>query len=110
MKAAGLNGVAIPEILFNYRVRTNSMIRGVNKDVRQAYHAQITQKHQKLFSRFKMDMDGLMNHQLPLSIDNSTLDDYPFQTIPVLGKVVRRAIHTIRATPRLKRLVLWLKR
>jgi glycosyltransferase involved in cell wall biosynthesis len=110
MKSNGLNGVVIPEILFNYRVRSHSMIKNVNREVREMYYNNIEQKHHALFSQFRKDIDNLIRYHKPLSIDNPTLDNYPFQHIPFLGKIVRKTIHVVKAKPNLRRFVLWLKR
>ncbi len=111
MKANGLNGVAIPELLFNYRVRKNSMIKGVDKEVRSAYFTKIKKKYATFFSEFKKEVENLIkyNHP-PLSADNATLDNLPFQQHPVLGKVIRKLIYVMKANPSLKKGALFLKK
>jgi len=111
MKSVGMNGVAIPELLFNYRVRENSMIKDSNAAVRAEYHDQMTKKYEQLFIPFHQETQELINENgLPLSLDNSTLDPFPFQHVPVLGPLVRKAIHLIKANPVLKNLALELKK
>jgi glycosyltransferase involved in cell wall biosynthesis len=111
MKAAGLNGVAIPEVLFNYRVRSNSMIRNSNAEVRADYYNKIAVKHRSFFSGYEQEVKQLIrNNGLPLSLDNSTLDELPFQDFPVVGPFVRKMFLFVKATPRLKKIVLVLKR
>lgn len=111
LKANGLNGVAIPTLLFNYRVRKNSMISGVNKEVRADYYSKIEEKHAAFFGEYKKDIQNLIKwNGAPLSGDNATLDDLPFQQVPVLGKVVRRLIRIAKANPGLKKGALLIKR
>jgi glycosyltransferase involved in cell wall biosynthesis len=111
MKAAGLNGVAIPEILFNYRVRAHSMIKNSNAAVRADYYAKIIRKHRAFFLRYEKEVNLLIQHNaLPLSFDNSTLDELPFQHLLLVGRFVRKIFLFVKAHPRLKRAVLRLKK
>jgi glycosyltransferase involved in cell wall biosynthesis len=110
MKSNGLNGVAIPELLFNYRVRKNSMIKNSNDTVRASYHKKMTEKYPKLFNSFQKEIQALNKENgLPLGLDNSTLDPLPFQNIPIVGTLVRKAIYLVKANPSLKNFVLELK-
>jgi glycosyltransferase involved in cell wall biosynthesis len=110
LKANGLNGVAIPEILFNYRVRKNSMIKNSSSAVRADYHNKIAAKHKNLFSDFSEEIKQLnKSNGLPLTFDNSTLDDLPFQHIPFMRPLVRKLILVVKANPRLKNATLLLK-
>jgi glycosyltransferase involved in cell wall biosynthesis len=111
MIAYGLNGVAIPEILFYYRVRKNSMIKGVDMQVRANYYNQIKQKHPLLFLNFEKDISSLIEkNSSPLSMDNSTYDDFPFQNVPVLNIIVRRGIQVVKSNSWLKIQVFRIKR
>jgi glycosyltransferase involved in cell wall biosynthesis len=111
MKAAGLNGVAIPEILFNYRVRAHSMIKNSNAAVRADYYAKIIRKHRAFFLRYEKEVNLLIQHNaLPLSFDNSTLDELPFQHLLLVGRFVRKIFLFVKAHPQLKRAVLRLKK
>lgn len=111
LKSNGLNGVAIPQILFNYRVRKNSMIRNVNPAVRAEYYNKIISKHQCLFSDFNAEVEKLNEHNgLPLSLDNSTLDDFPFQNIPFVGLIIRKLIRIVKFNPKLKNAALIIKK
>jgi glycosyltransferase involved in cell wall biosynthesis len=110
MKAAGLNGVAIPEVLFNYRVRSHSMIKNSTTEVRADYYNKIEVKHKAFFLEYKKEIEQLIkNNGLPLSLDNSTLDELPFQHLPVVGPFVRKLFLFAKATPRLKKIMLRLK-
>lgn len=111
LKANGYNGVAIPEILFYYRVRKNSMIKNVDKTVRSSYYQKIAEKHREFFAFHEKEIKQLIaSNGAPLSYDNSTLDELPFQRIPIIGKGVKKLIHIIKAKPALKTIVLRLKR
>jgi glycosyltransferase involved in cell wall biosynthesis len=110
MKAAGLNGVAIPETLFNYRIRPHSMIKNSNAAVRADYHSKMVLKHRSFFSKFEKEVEELNKHNgLPLSLDNSTLDELPFQHLPFAGSLIRKMFRFVKANPWLKKLALRLK-
>lgn len=103
----GMNGVAIPEILFNYRVRNNSMIKGVNNKVRAAYYTEISTKHADLYGKFNEEINNLLKENgAPLTIDNSTLDNFPFHNVPIIGAVSRKMILFLKSNPRLKNIAL----
>lgn len=111
MKACGLNGVAIPEILFHYRVRKNSMIKGVDSNVRKDYHERIKVLHPWLFMSFNKETDALIElNGPPLTTDNDTLDDLPFQNIPVLNRLIRKCIQLAKTHPTLKKMALLIKK
>lgn len=111
LKSNGYNGVAIPEILFHYRVRKNSMIKKSTLSVRADYYTKIAQKHRNLFLDFNKEIELLnKNNGLPLSFDNSTMDDLPFQHISFMRPVARKLQLIIKSNPRLKNIILFLKR
>ncbi len=111
MKSVGMNGVAIPELLFNYRVRKNSMIKNSNRLVRAEYHQKLKEKHSQLFISFNEETQRLINENGPaLSLDNSTLDPFPFQHIPIVGSLVRKVIQVVKANALLKNVVLEIKK
>ncbi|MEO6903065.1 MAG: glycosyltransferase [Bacteroidia bacterium] len=111
IKSNGLNGVAIPETLFNYRVRKNSMIKNVNQTVRAEYYNKINLKHNCLFLDFNIELEKLnKNNGIPLSFDNSTLDDLPFQNMRFLGFIIRKAIYIVKHSPKLKNAALFIKK
>lgn len=110
LKSNGLNGVAIPEILFNYRVRKNSMIKKSTREVRGQYYIEIVKKHPSLFKAFHKEIEVLNGFKAPLTFDNATLDDFPFQHVPILNSAVRKAIKIVKANPTLKNAVLFLKK
>lgn len=111
LKANGYNGVAIPEILFYYRVRKNSMIKGVNREVRASYHRMLEELYPELFLNFNKEVKTLIEwNGLPLTSDNATLDDIPFQNIPILNKIVRKSVRFMKSSPVFKKTALLVKR
>ena len=110
LKSNGLNGVAIPEILFNYRVRKNSMIKKSTREVRGQYYIEIVKKHPSLFKAFHKEIEVLNGFKAPLTFDNATLDDFPFQHVPILNSAVRKAIKIVKSSPALKNAALFLKK
>ncbi len=104
MLSDGLNGVAIPEILFNYRVRNKSMIKGVTNDVRQNYYAKMVSKYPELFNDYKKETKKLIEaNSLPLQTDNSSLDILPFHSVPLLNKITKTLVNSAKSNPSLKK-------
>lgn len=111
MKFSGLSGVAIPEILFNYRVRKGSMIKKSTALVRADYHQRIARKYEAYFRQFQKEIQELINQNgPPLSLDNATLDELPFQHIPFIKPLVQKTVRVIKANQRLKRTALYVKK
>lgn len=111
LKANGFNGVAIPEILFNYRVRKNSMIKGVNKQVRAFYYHDIATLHQPFFAMYEKEVQLLTEwNGSPLSWDNDTLDNLPFEKVPKLNAIIRKIVFFIKSSRILKEGALQIKR
>lgn len=73
MIEAGLRGVVIPEILFNYRIRPDSMSKGFNK-VNQLYLYRILSKnHKELYSYYGTEIFNFLNANGPSYLyDNPT--------------------------------------
>lgn len=75
MVAAGLNGVVIPDKLFNYRVRRTSMIRSISDLKKQHLVNHIMDTHASIYSKFASSVIALQNaNGTGLSLDNPTLD------------------------------------
>lgn len=71
--SAGVAGVAIPERLFNYRVRVDSMMRGFN-DVNQVLmYERLAQTHRDVYADYAVELSGLLNANGPgWAYDNPT--------------------------------------
>lgn len=111
MRASGIYGVAIPEILFNYRVRKGSMIKRSTALVRADYHQRIALKYDAYFRQFEMETKELIDQNgPPLSLDNATLDELPFQHIPFIKPLVQKTFRVIKANPGLKKTALQIKK
>jgi len=73
MMAAGYNGVALPELLFHYRVRKNSMFRKVTGEKLLYSYKYITEKHAAYYAKFAPGVINLLNANGPGYIfDNPT--------------------------------------
>lgn len=59
MTAAGVRGVAIPQFLFRYRVRGNSMMRAFTPETLAFLYRLIREKHPALFARYAADLAPL---------------------------------------------------
>lgn len=99
IRLAGLNMgvVVLPEVLFNYRVRTDSMVRGINPYKRKLINEYIRAKHQELYSIYAVQLLNLeaMNGPAHL-IDNPSLD-YDFaDKLPVGGRLAVKLAAAIK--------------
>jgi glycosyltransferase involved in cell wall biosynthesis len=102
----GFNGVVIPEPLFEYRVRTGSMIRGLTLEKQLYSYKYISKKHDQYYTKFASPVFNLLNANGPgYSFDN------PSDHAPLMkGKLFHQGARLIRKiaakNPRVKRLIL----
>jgi hypothetical protein len=90
-------GVVIPEFLFLYRVRKNSMARGFNKSNRLYLYQLLAEKHQEFYATFAAELFGLLNANGPgILIDNPSLDYHLSERIPVTGKLSKKLIYLVK--------------
>jgi glycosyltransferase involved in cell wall biosynthesis len=61
MVASGLRGVAIPRVLFRYRVRSDSMLRSLTHNAKLHLYQMIIEKHPQVFASYAVDLIGIMN-------------------------------------------------
>ena len=93
----GFNGVVIPEFLFFYRVRRNSMARGFNKSNRLYLYQLLAEKHHEFYATFAAELFGLLNANGPgIFIDNPSLDYHLAERIPVKGKLSKKLIYLVK--------------
>lgn len=111
MVKAGYYGVALPEPLWNYRVRKNSMARGFTREKQLYLYRLIAEKHKTFFAIFAAEITGLLNANGPgFSCDNPTLT----YSIPggrfLNQKIKQLLVRTIKANPQLRKVAVKLKK
>jgi len=90
-------GVVIPEFLFFYRVRKNSMARGFNKSNRLYLYNLLAEKHKEFYATFATELFGLLNANGPgIFIDNPSLDYHLAEKIPLGGKLSQKLIYLVK--------------
>lgn len=95
--ASGFKGVVIPETLFSYRVRADSMIRGISKEKKLFLYQYISNKHSQFYATFAADIFNLVNANGPgISLDNPSLDHHLADRLPFGGKASLRIISFIK--------------
>lgn len=108
--ANGYRGVAVPERLFNYRVRKNSMIKGVKINIRQEYFNKIELKHRAFYSIFAPSLKKLIEKNgMPINYDNQTEDNILFGNLPIIGGFLKDMFFKMKKNQKLKALLLKLK-
>ncbi|MET0638214.1 MAG: glycosyltransferase [Chitinophagaceae bacterium] len=103
MVAAGFNGVVLPEILFNYRVRHDSMIRGVSTEKKLNLVNEIVRTHGAIYANFAAEVIGLLNANGPgMQLDNPSLDQPVSAKLPFGIRVSGRLVSMIKRNRALK--------
>lgn len=103
MTQAGLKGVALPEPLFQYRVRRDSMIRKVSKAKKRYLLEYISLKHKVFYNRFATEIFNLQNaNGSGAHLDNPTLDHHLSNYLPFAGRLSTRIISLIKRNDRLR--------
>lgn len=71
--ANGYRGIVIPETLFHYRIRSDSMYRGLTRYKALYSHEYVSGKHSHLYQMYASDIFNLMNANGPsFAYDNPT--------------------------------------
>jgi glycosyltransferase involved in cell wall biosynthesis len=97
MLAHGHSGIAFPEVLFEYRVRSDSMIRGISRAKKLLLYQHISSKHQKFYATFAADIFNLLNANGPgISLDNPSLDLHLADRLPFGGRASLKMIGLIK--------------
>lgn len=87
------------------------MIKGLTKDVRVDYFNKVQLKHKNLYTAFEGEVADLIKFNgTPLRFDNSTLDNLPFQNIPLIRAFYKKLNQVIKSYPSLKNLALLIKK
>jgi hypothetical protein len=93
----GCYGIVIPDFLFFYRVRKNSMARGFNKSNRLYLYQLLAEKHREFCATFTAELFGLLNANGPgIFLDNPSLDYHLSEKIPFAGKLSKKLIHLVK--------------
>lgn len=102
----GYRGVVLPEQLFSYRVRANSMIRALSVNKKIYLIEYINKKHSALYATFATHITGLLQANGPgYLLDNPSID-HAFLKNPLLNKFVKKTIGIIKKKPVLKNIAL----
>jgi glycosyltransferase involved in cell wall biosynthesis len=107
----GYRGVILPEILFFYRVRKNSMARGFNREINVYLYGLLAEKHKHLYATFATEITNLLNANGPgYRIDNPSLDYLLYGSPSLKGRMIKAAIRIVKRQPKLKRIAIFIKR
>ena len=95
--SSGYNGVVLPEPLFFYRVRPDSMIREISSNKKLLLHQYAAEKHKQFYATFATEVFGLQNANGPgIFVDNPTLDYHLAEKIPFAGGFSRKLVYLIK--------------
>jgi glycosyltransferase involved in cell wall biosynthesis len=93
----GCYGVVMPEFLFFYRIRKNSMAKGFNKSNRLYLYQLLAGKHREFYATFAAELFGLLNANGPgIFVDNPSLDYHLAEKIPFAGKLSKKLIYLVK--------------
>ena len=93
----GYHGVVIPEFLFFYRVRKDSMVRRFNKSNRLYLYQLLAEKHKEFYASFAAELFGLLNANGPgIFLDNPSLDYHLTEKIPFAEGLSRKLIYLVK--------------
>ncbi|MDE3250461.1 MAG: hypothetical protein KGO82_17500, partial [Bacteroidota bacterium] len=103
----GYNGVVLPEILFHYQVRQESMFRKLTVSKQLYAYAHISQKHQAYFKKYAIEIINLLNANGP----GYLFDNFSVSTDFVAGKGYGKKIEQqlkafVRQKPVLRKIAL----
>lgn len=97
MLSHGFGGVVIPEVLFNYRIRRDSMFRAISKSKKLYLYQHISNKHKQFYATFAADIFNLLNANGPgILLDNPSLDYHLADRIPFGGKLSGKIIALVK--------------
>ncbi len=107
----GYHGVVLPEPLWNYRVRKNSMARAFTVDKQLFLYRLISEKHAKFYATFAADISNILNaNGSGINYDNPSV----FHQIPGTGvvglKLKQKLIEKIKSEPLLRKMAVKLKK
>jgi glycosyltransferase involved in cell wall biosynthesis len=106
----GYNGIVLPEFLFQYRVRGDSMIRKITREKLLYSYKYIAEKHSSYYSTFAAQINNLLNANGPgFLFDNPTFAVTVVTNAESNSWLFRKAKAIIRKNKTLKKIALRLK-
>jgi glycosyltransferase involved in cell wall biosynthesis len=106
----GYNGVVLPEFLFQYRVRGDSMIRKITREKLLYSYKYIAEKHSPYYSTFATQINNLLNANGPgFLFDNPTFAVTVTTNAESNSWLYRKAKAFIKKNKTLKKIALRLK-
>lgn len=97
MVERGFNGVVLPEVLFHYRVRANSMARKFTKVKKLFLHKHIADKHKGLYQKYGVELANILNaNGSGLDNDNPTIEARSNTFLPFSGMLQERIKEKIK--------------
>lgn len=110
MIAAGYRGVVLPEPLFNYRIRKDSMMRRMTLHKTLYSYQHIASKYPDLYARYAVELFCLLNANGPAyAFDNPSLEMIVSAHQEVPDGLRSRLKERIKQIPALKRVLLTIK-
>lgn len=111
MVESGYEGVVLPEALWNYRIRKDSMARAFTKDKQVYLYKIMAEKHKKFYSIFASEVTNLLNANGPgFNYDNPTFFQTPYLNGIFSNKIKSKLISIVKSTPVLRQIGLRLKK
>jgi glycosyltransferase involved in cell wall biosynthesis len=97
MLSRGYRGTVLPEILFYYRVRSDSMVRGISRTKKLLIYEYISKKHTGFYNNFASEIFSLINaNGSGLEIDNPSLDYDLARRVPFGGKISLKLVRMVK--------------
>ncbi|RYY62885.1 MAG: glycosyltransferase [Chitinophagaceae bacterium] len=107
----GRQGVVLPELLWNYRIRKNSMARSFTRDKQLYLYRLISLKHKAIFARYADEVANLLNANGPgIEYDNPTLLYAMPKSWLLSNNASRKLISVIKSNPVLRKYAIRLKK
>jgi glycosyltransferase involved in cell wall biosynthesis len=100
---AGFAGVVLPELLFHYRVRRNSMIRSISSRKKLFLMEYISARHKSIYNKFASEIFSLQAaNGAGIKIDNPSLDYHLSNYLPFSSQLSGRIISLIKKSKTVK--------
>ncbi len=107
MMSNGCNGVVLPERLFLYRVRKDSMSRGFNDTNQQYLYELIAEKYATTISLFGSQLYGLLNANGPgYKIENPTMSSVNYSANRYMNAISRKLAEKVKRSPKIRSVLL----